>query len=1062
MLATRTIPFGREASRALRDEIAVAQRDDALAPVTVVVPRNSIGLATRRLLASGDLGTSGARGRPGVINVRFTTLTRLAEQIASEEIAGSGKLPATPAVVRAVVRSTLSSTSQSLFHSVKDHPATTRALAGAYRDLTGASRASLRRLADSGPRASAVVELVDEVRANLGDSWFDEGQLVDAASEVLEQTSEQTGSIADETGPIVVYLPLQLSPHEERFIKTLADRIRVTVLVGTTGDSAADESARDILASLGGTAGSLGGTSGTSLIEEPPVGTRVVSAPTADVEVRMVVRDVMQRRRHGTRFERMAITYSGVGPYDRLVRETLGSAKIPFNGVSARTLAATVAGRTLLGAFELEERGWRRDEVMAWLASGPVLHHGRPVEATPWDLLSREAGVTTGLDNWKHHLESLVADRQRRLEDLEGPEGVDAPPTRRRAWQHDQEHAHSLLDFVEDLSARMSFTGGTWAEWSNWLITFCDEYLGRPSDRDPWPTEEEEALIAIRAAADRLSVLDRLGTPPDSGSFRQAVVVELEALAPQTSRFGTGVFVGPVRLLTGLDFDAVFVLGMVDGAFPARISDDPLIPDSERNAAGPDIPLRGRRAHDDRRDFLAALAAAPVRVLSYARGDQRRGREQRPARWLLDTLGELEGGNRRLFSRDVKELDSFGAYVVIPSFTEAVRTTGEPMSLADRDLRELLAWGDAGNRIATHYLARLDPVLGSGLQVRRARRIDRFTRFDGRIRGEVPSPADAGALSPTSLETYAECPRRYLMERVLRIEVRDRPEAILTIEPSTKGTMVHAILEQFIGEQLRLPRSERIAPTTPWSPSDHQRLDAIAERVFSEFEDQGLTGRPLMWGLDRATIVRELHRFLTKDDDYRSAEGLVPERVELQFGPGHGEPVTLELPGGRSITFKGYADRVDVGPDGSASVIDYKTGGVWGFEESESDPLVRGRKLQLPVYGLAARSRLGDVPVRVAYWFVSEKGNFKQICYDLDPAALQRFSDVVTVLVDGVEAGLFPARPGEKNKNCTFCDFTSMCPGDREVSWAKVRDAAELSSYVNLTEGPNPPAVDAP
>ena len=77
MLATRTIPYGREASRALRDEIAVAQRDDALAPVTVVVPRNSIGLATRRLLASGDLGTSEARGRPGVINVRFTTLTRL-------------------------------------------------------------------------------------------------------------------------------------------------------------------------------------------------------------------------------------------------------------------------------------------------------------------------------------------------------------------------------------------------------------------------------------------------------------------------------------------------------------------------------------------------------------------------------------------------------------------------------------------------------------------------------------------------------------------------------------------------------------------------------------------------------------------------------------------------------------------------------------------------------------------------------------------------------------------------------------------------------------------------
>ena len=401
----------------------------------------------------------------------------------------------------------------------------------------------------------------------------------------------------------------------------------------------------------------------------------------------------------------------------------------------------------------------------------------------------------------------------------------------------------------------------------------------------------------------------------------------------------------------------------------------------------------------------------------------------------------------------MKQLASFEGYEVIPSFTEAVRTSGEPMSLADRDLRDLLAWGDGGNRIADHYLAGLEPVLGSGLQVRRARKLDRFTRFDGRIHGDVPSPADAGALSPTSLETYAECPRRYLMERVLRIEVRDRPEAIVTIEPSTKGTLVHSILEQFIADQLRLPRGERIAPTTPWSPTDHSRLDAIAEQVFAAYEDQGLTGRPLLWGLARATIVRELHRFLVEDDRYRAHGGLVPERVELQFGPGHGVPVAIELPGGRTITFKGFADRVDVASDGSASVIDYKTGGAWGFEESDRDPLARGAKLQLPVYGLAARSRLGNVPVHVAYWFVSEKGNFRQIRYALDSAAMERFSEVVTVLVDGVEQGLFPARPGDKNKNCKFCDFESMCPGDREVSWNKVRDAPGTGQLCGLDRG---------
>jgi hypothetical protein len=250
-----------------------------------------------------------------------------------------------------------------------------------------------------------------------------------------------------------------------------------------------------------------------------------------------------------------------------------------------------------------------------------------------------------------------------------------------------------------------------------------------------------------------------------------------------------------------------------------------------------------------------------------------------------------------------------------------------------------------------------------------------------------------------------------------------------------------------------LPRGERIAPSVRWSPEDHDRLDGIAERHFAEFEDQGLTGRPLLWSLDRATIVRELHQFLEADDAYRAAGGLVPERVELRFGPGQGEPVTVELTGGRTVAFKGYADRVDVASDGSASVIDYKTGGRWGFGEHDSDPLARGSKLQLPVYGLAARSRLGDVPVRVAYWFISEKQNFEQIAYDLDAAAVEQFADVVTVLVDGVENGLFPARPGEKNEHCKFCHFEAMCPGDREAAWTKVRGAPELASYVDLTEG---------
>ena len=141
------------------------------------------------------------------------------------------------------------------------------------------------------------------------------------------------------------------------------------------------------------------------------------------------------------------------------------------------------------------------------------------------------------------------------------------------------------------------------------------------------------------------------------------------------------------------------------------------------------------------------------------------------------------------------------------------------------------------------------------------------------------------------------------------------------------------------------------------------------------------------------------------------------------------------------------------------SSLDYKTGSDWGFGGLETDdPVARGTKLQLPIYGLAARSRLGDVPVRAAYWFLNERARFRQIGYDLD-GALDRFHEAIEIIVGGIEAGSFPARPGDEDtrknsfKNCTFCDFDRICPPERDREWDRVRPAPELAPYVGLAEG---------
>ena len=1051
-LTTEVVRYGPEAVARLHHHITAAQRDDPLAVVTVVVARPTVGLALRRRLA-GEA--------PGLVNVSFATLAQLADDMGGPTLMAAGRQPASPAVVRAAVRATLAAVADGPFRSVRFHPATERAVAGVVHDLQGSDAATRRRLAQLGSRPAAVVELVAQVEARLA-GWYDEAAAVAAALEAVDgfDPAEARRRLP---ARVVVHLPAAIGDGPRRLLAALGRRTTVTVLLGATGDPEADEPTVALGAALDATAAPPTLPTGA-----PARAGQVLSAPSAEAEVLLTLRGVMQRLHDGVPLERMAVVHGGTDPYPRLLHESFTSAGIPLNGAGVRPLSATMVGRTLLGALDVADHGWRRDEVIAWLSGAPIRlgtsdHAGATaatVPATQWDDRSRRAGITAGYDLWLDHLDRHAAELTAELELLADDD--DETEARRRRRRRALDQTAELRDFLVELATWLApeDPAETWSGWAGWAERFLRRYL-RPASW--WPDDEVQALTDIADGLARLRVLDEVDPGPDAARFRRALETDLDQPAPSTRRFGHGVLVGPVDAVVGLDLDAVFVVGMTDGAFPARVRDDALLGDDERAAASPELPRRADRGLQAKRTYLAALAAAPDRTISYARGDQRRGREQRPSRWLLESLGALAG--RRLFSRDVEHLGPVEGFRWVPSMTAAVRAQVEPASPADHDRRDLLVWFDRHGHLDGHPLTRADPVLRLGLAARHDRRRPGFTRYDGRVaRIAAPSPVERGALAPTSLEHYATCPRRYFFDSVLRIDVPQRPEDVQRISPMDRGNLVHEVLERFIDEQVARPRAERIRPDQPWSAADRARLDVITDEVVDWFEQQGLTGRALLWELDQVSIRRDLHAFLDADDAYRAQAGVVPERAELRFRPDDGTPVVVELSAGRRLQFKGSADRVDLADDGAIVVLDYKTGSDRSFRDiDDADPTVRGTKLQLPVYGLAARSRFGSGPVRAEYWFVSQARNFARIGYTLDAQHLERFTRSLEVIVDGIESGAFPGRPGAEDTrfnsfaNCTYCDFDPICPTDRDREWGQVRDAPELAGYVALAEPPDVP-----
>ncbi len=163
-------------------------------------------------------------------------------------------------------------------------------------------------------------------------------------------------------------------------------------------------------------------------------------------------------------------------------------------------------------------------------------------------------------------------------------------------------------------------------------------------------------------------------------------------------------------------------------------------------------------------------------------------------------------------------------------------------------------------------------------------------------------------------------------------------------------------------------------------------------------------------------VLDDLARVLDQDDQVRRSGRRRQLRSELRFGGRSDDPVQVGLPDGRTVRFRGSADRVDVQDDGTLVVVDYKSGSASQFKGlCEDDPDKCGSKLQLPVYGHAARQVLGrpDAPVRAEYWFIGPKDRGQQIGYLLTPGVEQRFGQVLTTVVDGIARGLFPANVPE-------------------------------------------------
>jgi CRISPR/Cas system-associated exonuclease Cas4 (RecB family) len=233
----------------------------------------------------------------------------------------------------------------------------------------------------------------------------------------------------------------------------------------------------------------------------------------------------------------------------------------------------------------------------------------------------------------------------------------------------------------------------------------------------------------------------------------------------------------------------------------------------------------------------------------------------------------------------------------------------------------------------------------------------------------------ARAYSPSRLQVYQTCARKYYYQYVIKVPTRRFAE-------QSVGISLHGALEE-------VQAAGGVAATG---------MDGALAMLLARWEGEGF-----------ADAAEEA-------EARRRAEGLLKEYL-ARFGDGPGRPVMIEqkLEGTfLGVPFLGIVDRVDELPDGTLELIDYKSG--------RTREVTAPVRQQLAIYRHLIKEKLGAYPAAVS---VHHLASSERVAVALPPdewdATLAGAADSARAIEHDQD---YTPQVGSW---CRRCDFASRC-----------------------------------
>ena len=286
------------------------------------------------------------------------------------------------------------------------------------------------------------------------------------------------------------------------------------------------------------------------------------------------------------------------------------------------------------------------------------------------------------------------------------------------------------------------------------------------------------------------------------------------------------------------------------------------------------------------------------------------------------------------------------------------------------------------------------------------------------------------SLSPTALFRYIECPMKFYLHSVAKLRPKD--EISDTIDALTFGSILHLTMQNLYSECVNIDNTAAKIAERCSLKSVEDAVDATIKELLHQ-NDKTFSGDTI---LVRDIIIKYI------------TEGIIPydtkENREFKI-VGLEKEVTLGYPitDGRKVNILGIADRIDLLPNKTIQIVDYKSGNTPHLEFNGVTNLFRGSArerisniFQTLLYSMMLHRREGKESLPTLY-FASKMlyGDYSPKIMDKSTGeyveAYTRYAEDFERELTSVFDELFdfdtPFKQVEDQDACTYCDYKNIC-----------------------------------